>query len=337
MSKSNKDKHNSGQYYTKNSKYITQNLLEIFPKGSTIIDPFAGEFDLLNLVSDQFNIEAYDIDPKNPQTIKQDTLLNPPDYKGKWVITNPPFVARNKNENKIIYDTYEVNDYYKASLISIMGCEGGVVVLPLNFFSGRDSNLRRGFLSDYKIKTLNIFLEKVFDDTNCVVAAFSFYKCSNTLQDVNTFFYPSGKNQLITLKAKEGYRIGAEVFKLPESRVKIWRLREGQIPNSNIFLKAIDSGREKGKIKLEWNEEPFFGYEKDRSFATICFDKDFTKEEQLFIIDKFNLKLNRFRSKYDSLFLTQYRNTTKEMARKRIHFNLAYRIISNVIQENNLE
>ncbi len=39
-----------GQFYTKNSQYITDDLLPIFPEDALIIDPFAGEWDLLKLV-----------------------------------------------------------------------------------------------------------------------------------------------------------------------------------------------------------------------------------------------------------------------------------------------
>jgi len=64
-----------GQFYTTNSKYITTNLLDIFPQDSIVVDPFSGNWDLLNLLDKNiYTIEAFDIDPKNNDTIKRDML-----------------------------------------------------------------------------------------------------------------------------------------------------------------------------------------------------------------------------------------------------------------------
>ena len=49
---------------------------------------------MLNLSSNK-KID-YDIDPKNDKTTTKDTLLNPIDYTNKWIITNPPYLARKR-------------------------------------------------------------------------------------------------------------------------------------------------------------------------------------------------------------------------------------------------
>ena len=90
-----------GQFYTTNYKYILQNLS--IPKNiKNIIEPFTGNADLLKFIDniDSYNIECYDIDPKTDKTIKRDTIKNPPDYNNKFVITNPPYLARNKSKDK---------------------------------------------------------------------------------------------------------------------------------------------------------------------------------------------------------------------------------------------
>ena len=100
--------------------------------------------------------------------------------------------------------------------------------------------------------------------------------------------------------------------------------------NSNIFLNAIDTGSKEGKIKLEYKEK-YYGKKTDRAFATINFNKNFSEEQQIKIINQFNEDLENYREKYYDMFLTNLRNSTKIMARKRISFTLAYIIISNVI------
>lgn len=81
------------QFYTENYKYIFTGFsvpLEI----THIIEPFVGKGDLLDFIPNNTNIECYDIEPKISFAIKRDTILNPPDYKNKFIITNPPYLAR---------------------------------------------------------------------------------------------------------------------------------------------------------------------------------------------------------------------------------------------------
>ena len=75
----------------------------------------------------------YDIDPKKNDIIQRDTLLNPPEYKDQFVITNPTFLARNKSKNKVIYDKYNLNDLSKCFILNLIDnpCRGGILIIPL--------------------------------------------------------------------------------------------------------------------------------------------------------------------------------------------------------------
>lgn len=329
------NKKNYGQFYTTNAEYITNGLLSVFEKKYIVIDPFCGKWDLLNLIENKKY--GYDIDPQNNLTIKQDTLKNKIDFSGKWVITNPPYLARNKSKDKTIFDLYQTDDLYKASLLSIIGCEGGIIILPINFFSGRDSNTRREFLSKYNILKVNVFEETVFEDTSYTVCAFSFVKKDNKGQNIPFIFYPNKKEFSFYLGEENEYTIGNEIYNLKQSNVKIRRLLKGEDkPNSKIFLNAIDTGSKDGFIKLSITDFPFYGKNTDRAFATIVFNIDFSLEEQKLIVEKFNEKLNKYRNKYNSMFLTNYRNSTSITSRKRISFKLVYSLLSNIILENGL-
>jgi len=88
-----------GQFFTTNYEYILQNMN--IPDTCNIIEPFCGNGDLLNFIKNKDNhtIECYDIESKHDFIIQQDTLLYPPDYSNKYIITNPPYLARNKSNN----------------------------------------------------------------------------------------------------------------------------------------------------------------------------------------------------------------------------------------------
>jgi hypothetical protein len=111
-----------------------------------IIEPFVGNGDLLHFINnvENYTIECYDIEPKIENTTKQETLKN------------PPYLARNKNKDKFLYDRYKCNDLYKCFLTNIIEntCSGGIVILPLNFICSirkQDIYLRKKFLSKYSI------------------------------------------------------------------------------------------------------------------------------------------------------------------------------------------
>jgi len=115
------NKKNLGQFFTTNYDYILQNLY-IPDYVKNIIEPFAGNCDLIKFIKniDNYNIEYYDIeiqDTKLNYIIQRDTLLNPPDYSNKFILTNPPYLARNKSEDKTIFDLFLQNDLYKCFFI----------------------------------------------------------------------------------------------------------------------------------------------------------------------------------------------------------------------------
>ena len=96
------DKKQLGQFYTTNFDYILENIEIKDFKDRIFIEPFAGNNDLIKWVEKKqdVKIKKFDIDPKDDDTIKQNTLLNPLDYTDKEVITNPTYLAKNKSKSK---------------------------------------------------------------------------------------------------------------------------------------------------------------------------------------------------------------------------------------------
>ena len=198
------NKKDLGQFYTTNYEYILQKLF--IPKNiKNIIEPFAGNGDLIPFIKqiekenkNNYNIECFDIDPKKKYIIKRDSILHPPDYNNKFIITNPPYLARNKSSNKTLFNKYNVNDLYKCIIKEILvnKCLGGILIIPLNFWSSirkLDIELRKSFLNIYDIVLLNIFEEKVFDDTSYTICSFQFELKKKDKNILNIIIYPSKK------------------------------------------------------------------------------------------------------------------------------------------------
>jgi hypothetical protein len=324
-----------GQFYTTNSDYILQGLS--IGTNLDIVEPFVGQGDLLKWIDSNLkynSLTTYDLDPKINCSEIRNTLLNPPNYIGKYVITNPPYLAKNKNEDKTLYDKYGADDLYKAFIFTLVDgkCDGGIIIIPLNFFSSENSDTRLKFLTNYEIGLVNVFEEQVFNDTSYTICSFNFTRKENIIeQNIKFVIYPSKKEMTFKLKKSDGFRIGGDVLNC-KNTYKFGRLLSGQTSSTNITLYAVDSGTKEGRIRLVIHDEPYFGKQTDRVFCTITSPNRLNNESE--ICEKFNTKLEELRDEYNSLFLTNYRESTKHYSRKRISFKQAFCLLNQIISQN---
>lgn len=342
-----------GQFYTTKYAYILQGL-NIPEHVVDIIEPFVGEGHLLHFIKEpsKYKIELFDIDPKIPNTTKQDTLKTSPNYDNKFVLTNPPYLARNKSQDKTLYDTYKCNDLYKIFILqlTLSKCEGGIIIIPLNFFCSlrkADVLLRKRFFNVFDICKLNLFEEQVFEDTAYTVCSFSFTRKTKDIQStpeisavIDICIFPDKKIMRVSLSHENNYSIGGEIYALPQNKdIYVGRATTKNYKThflSNILLKCIDDGPQR-KLGFNIVDNDIAKQYIDtthklsaRSYATIVFKKEINLEKQRKIVSKANTLLNNHRETYHSLFLTNYRES-KKIARKRISFDLAFSLINHVM------
>ena len=307
MDKSTKQK--LGQFFTTNYKYIFSNL-KIPNNVTKIIEPFCGNGDLLNFIDkNKYTIECYDIDPKHDYITKRDTIKNPPNYENAFIITNPPYLSRNKSKDKEMFDKNDVNDLYKCHIKDILTNNpiGGIIIIPLNFFCSirnMDIKLRKQFLNTFIITHLNIFEEQVFDDTTYTVCSFQYEFKPNSNSSIPITIYPSNKSLIFSLNEDNNYTIGCEIYNIENNPdYKITRLLENETPNTNLLLKAIDDN-EKSKIKLEYvfDDKIYYGKISSRTYATLTINPKISDSIQKKIAKDFNEYLEDNRNKYNSLF-----------------------------------
>lgn len=344
------NKQTLGQFYTTNYAYILQNMC--IPEGiSAIVEPFAGNGDLLKFIKDEdkqnYTIRCYDIEPKQDYIIQRDTLLHPPNIDDAFVITNPPYLARNKCDNKEVFDTYKTNDLYKCFLQILIGsqCVGGILIVPLNFLCSirkGDIEIRERFVKKFDIIICNIFEEQVFEDTSYSICSFQF-RAKQMADDVATdataatvcHIYPSKKQIGFTLSPENNYTIGGEIYNLqknPNYTIdRATRILSNTEDFTNILVKCIDDNIH-SKIGLsivdDSTKEKYIDRTPNltaRSYAILVVEPKITLEEQRVLVNQFNAFMNERRDNYNSLFLTNYRESNT-IARKRISFGLVYDI-----------
>lgn len=346
-------KNTLGQFYTTNYSYILNGLDMYICDSYTIIEPFAGNGDLLRIIKNSSQkIEAYDIDPKQDYIIKQDTIKYPPDYNEKFIITNPPYLARNKTSDKSVFDMYKCNDLYKCFISQIISTTaiGGILIIPINFFSSMrksDRRLRKQFLEKFDIIRLNIFEHQVFDDTKSSVCSFCFKrKDSDTslFYKIPIFFYPSGDKIDIELNEENNFTVGGEIYNVGKTSIySVSRWTRNTVANTHLVAKCIDKNDSLNSNSIG-NMSPYISltYVSDnelycdktdnlsiRSYLSLIIFPELSTDVQKLLAKKFNEYLNTMRKKYRSLFLPSFRENT----RKRISFKLLYSIVKHVLNE----
>ena len=398
-STTNANKKNRGQFYTTNSAYILDGFPAPPSDVARIVEPFAGKGDLIDWINNnrasadnppnndgsskgskskgsksagsmikktEIEIEAYDIEPKRDGIQKRDTLANPPDYSDAWVITNPPYLARNKSakDKKSVYELYGMNDLYKCFIMSVVNppqpqqapCRGGIFIVPAGFFFSprtMDARCRGEFMRKYRITKVRYFEEAVFDDTATTIVAFSFERLSGpanapslTEQNVEWELMPSGVRKTFNVCAANDWIIGGDIYNLDiggdaAAPVSVCRHVEGNAlradeQQTNMTLNALDSGTSAGsRICLTYKKDHVYpAKDSSRTYATFRVSglaaAPLNEAEQMQLCDEFNELLEKKRADTWSLFLPQFRES-KEYARKRIPFELAYRIFMHLL------
>lgn len=335
------------QFFSTKAPYIFNGFP--LPPTSHVVEPFAGRGDLIEWVRScgfTGQIDAFDIMPQHPYIIQQDTLRIPPIYKDKWIITNPPFIARNKTtSHKDLFNEHETNDLFKVFLMNVVDADavGGYIIIPLNFISSVrpiDISCRSKFFSKYQTIRINMFEEDVFDDTSCTVIALWFCKIEKPDAPNKPFLmvrYPSRDQCMFTFDTQNKWLIGGSIYSEINTLITVCRATPDLAPNTNLKFTAIDSGKADGRIALEYTDKVYIGKDSSRTFATLVIGglpigTVLTNDLQQEIVEKFNEMFEKHRTQYWSLFLTNYRES-KEYARKRAPFTLCYLLVQKILHE----
>lgn len=319
-------------HYTTKAQEICANLVHYIPEDAKLIEPFVGDGDLLSLFPNHL-WEKYDIEEKQ-DSIQQDTLMNPPEYSGKWIITNPPYLAKNKATNKAVFNKYNVDDLYKATLISILDCSGGILIIPTNFLTDeRTGAIRSQFLNQFKILEMNIFTEPVFVTTTYSVCSFAFIRKPTATKEVQEFpvnINPANSQVQIFIYPEYDYRLAGEFYNSLNNVENIFGRLVGSTSKdyiTNIKLYALDTRSE--RIRVEFEPNHYQGKSTDRTYATFTCKETLTEEQEKTLIEEFNKQLEEFREKYFDLSMTNYRDYN----RKRISFTFAYQLMSKIYHQ----
>lgn len=326
------DKYNSSmihntQHFSSNSELIK--YLDLSFIDGKIIEPFYGNGDLEQITQLTFD-EKYDID-NSKNCIHQDTLLNPPNYNDNFVITNPPYLAKNKltKDLKSKYQhlmNKDINDIYQIFINQIIdnNVKGGLLIIPINFLFGSETiAIRNKFLSHYNLITVNIFEKQMFKNTTQSVIVFTFTKTNLEIQTQYNLFTKTETIENINIDFSKYENL----LKKSSNKIKIKRYCKESENVSHIKIILIDNIKD--KIRAVYDDNPTINKISDRTFMNLIIEKELTKEDEINIIEHFNNKLNEIRTNTYSLIFSSYR----ENDRKRLDINAAINLLKNIIED----
>jgi len=319
-----------GQFYSEKATTMLSGMRPSCSANTKLIEPFVGNGDLARWAMPLSFSETYDLDPRTENAVVRDTLLNPPSYEGKYVITNPPYLYRNKSADKRAFDKFGEDDLYACFVRSIVldPCVGGIVILPLNFLSAmteKAARLREDFFTTFAVTKANIFEDQVFQDTKIPIVAVQFARRAFPLAGdamIPCFFPVEGTCSVATIGPSNKWKIAGHLFALEQGDVKVSRGL-----NTRIVLKAVDDNKPISCFVLDAEADD--NTTKSRAYAQLNVQPPLTDEEQVAVANRFNEIVVAEREKHHSLFLTAFRETK----RKRISFKMAYAIVAAAAHE----
>jgi hypothetical protein len=404
-----KTQHRLGQHYSKEEKLII-NYTDILKenKNKIIVDPFVGEghllFFYLNLFTKEEQlfllnnkmIRGYDLFESNIIFIKEkvkelyalednlinelfqvrDSLLDNYLPENSFILTNPPYLAKNvckqkypEDFNKYFLNLYkEKNDYFEIAL-NLYNNHNGIWIIPSNIISSDIMKKTRKNIIN-KLTDIFVYEEKIFEDTDISVVSF-YLNTYIFLNKINITFVNNKRNlnkefhiidynivnewEIIKkTKNKNNIKHGYINTKINKGDFKVVVLDESykekeisvseedylKLNNNILIIRTTDTGTKNGEIGLYTIEE-IWKNKNAKGLITKISSRVYTQlfinlsiEDQLLLKKIFNLKLNELREQYNSVFLTNFKNSSNGKQRKRISFKEVFSLINLILEEH---
>ncbi|MGM9970664.1 MAG: hypothetical protein ACI35S_09760 [Anaeroplasma sp.] len=317
-----------GQFFTKHSSWAQPQVIEFIQECinrgfRTIVDPFAGDGDLLQYARENFtnvkSVRGYDIDPSlRWQT--NDSLVNIPEYRNGIILTNPPYLAsysaRRKGEE--VYSKvakYFMNnsheDLYQVALERMLEkYEYVVAIVPETFINSNFSKDR--------LKIITILESEPFDDTECPVCVCCFTGQVNAPRDVK--FYKNEK-YICT------YQDLIDCKKAPSKIINI----KFNSSCGRIALRAVDNTKNNDVIKFMPVEDLDYDIDNIKVSSRLITVIDIPEiEDYNLYSDICNEILEEYRSVMSDILLSPFKGNRKDGVRRR---RLDYKTARAIMEE----
>ena len=320
-----------GSFFTTDAVWLNQRvreflafaLLEQSVSGQPLVlDPFAGDGHMLDLVATEFGVPVAGLDIANERWPKNDSLKRIPNKGRAVILTNPPYLANHsasrKGVSSIVASYFKNNAQANLYRIALDRClesaDFVIAIIPETFL-----------LSSYpkeRLALVSVIEGNLFEDTDApaVVACFG---PAHSVGAASVFVADRQIGNLPDILALRGAsgRIGKPVvFNIPDGR---------------IGLRAVDSANGRNPIEFMLAED--FKYPPERikvssRLMTYLDVPGVSDADLVAFIGRANAELNRIREASEDLVLAPFKGNTKlGRRRRRLDYELAREILFNAI------
>ena len=323
------EKQKTGSYYTTKADELLTGLEHIV-SNAKVIEPFAGGGDMTSWCKRNGADSVLERD----LIWGQDSIMTPDFGDADTVVTNPPYLSKNKNKDKTPYNKWSQSDLYKCHMASLVSSDiqKGILVLPSNFISESNSKIRDLFFSRFKLDRVRYYRYPVFEDatTGICVISFSRWTPSNTMVvPIDTHYTDTVVSDEYELRSEYGWLPGVEFFQhiyADPTPLNVSILREGE--GTNILISLLTNG--KYPLGAHYNDgETFYASEKTFTTYQVKLDVEISKETQRKVVDEYNETLYRYMDEYESLFLANYMGAEQKIKSRRYSGLLLSRCIKD--------
>ena len=299
-----------GQFFTTSNPFQNSNAFSswysLLPEDAEILEPFAGAGNLFDYLPEA-KWAGYDIEPKHPDVIEQDTIKNfPKNYK--VCITNPPYLAKTTCTRKNLPVQPILEDLYLDCIkLALDNCDYVCSIIPSTFIG-----------------------TKLFADRLYAWDKIDYVLFSDTDNPVGVaYFVP---NKVVSTKY---YVNGEEISITAEDTPETVDLHmDFNTAKGNFVLCAIDLVSQ-DNIKI---------YKEDSSFDRSKFLKNTSRNYSLFFspdlkdedIEGVNEFITKWRERTKDFFITSFKSEQKSgKYRKRFSFGQFKWVVAQYLKEKN--
>jgi hypothetical protein len=311
-----------GSYYTTDEAWLNapvrQFLSDAFLTNTSVLDPFAGDGHLLDLVRREFGVATFGLDIAGDKWARNDSLVSVPNASGSVIVTNPPYLANHSAKRKGVaglvatyFDGTDYDNLYKIALDRCLAeADFVVAVIPETFLLSSFDKSRLAIVS--------VIEGDLFADTEApaVVACFG---PAGIDYDAGVF---NGNKKIGSLK---------EIFELRKGRARSGIQIVFNDPSGRIGLRAVDSHDGVRKIEFIYGD---FEYRRDRvkvssRLLTYLDVPELSDGEIENLVVRANAQLEILREQSSDLILAPFKgNDKKGNRRRRLDYALARQIIN---------
>lgn len=319
--------------------HIVEHLRSLQARYSTCLDPFAGNGHLLQTAKRMgFNIAGRDVDEAiciaNGWGAPNDSILNVPQHDGTFVLTNPPYLAKNSAKRMnapaaayflpgaVISATYKhtnvLDDLFKLAIEQTLAhYEDSIWIVPESVMQDLEH------LPHWRacLHSVTVLENNPFTDTEHPVCVLIFSSAQ-----------PKGelwKNDIRLGTYDEIWKLHNDILMLPRSLTPM----KFNASNGMLGYRAVDGTKEDNSMRIRFCNGDDLGYDRQRikvssrhmTYIDVALQQDALEA----VIDEANRRIETYRAATHDVFLTAFMGNTKAgVRRRRMDYHLARRLFN---------